>query len=478
MSDTSPKPPYSGAGGAGSPDAADRLGLEPVGRLLLRFSIPAISGMLVNALYNVVDRIYVGRGVNEIALGGLSLVMPLMTISMGFAMLFGIGAANMISMRLGQGRRGEAESALNHCLWLLVGTGLVLMVLQLVFLEPILSILGTRGEGEALGFARRYYRIILYGQVFLMVGFGFSHCTRAQGFPVVTMISMFIGAGTNIILDPIFIFVFHWGVEGAAWATIISQLISAVWILSFSFSKRAVVKIRLRAYRPSLEIILRIMAFGSAQFLMQFVMSGVQLLYNFSMNRYGAEALGVANGGDIALSGMNIVNSIAMMILMPIFGINQGAQPILGFNYGAKKFDRVLRAYLLAIGAATAICSAGFILVEIFPSALVKIFAPDGSPQLLSFSPWAMRIVMLLLPFTGFQIVSANVFVVTGRPKISIFLSMLRQCIILIPCIILFGRLWGLRGVVIAAPVADGFSLILTAILIFFELRKLRAGAA
>jgi putative MATE family efflux protein len=433
--------------------------------------------MLVNALYNVVDRIYVGRGVNELALGGLSLVLPLMTISMGFAMLFGIGAANMISMRLGQGRREEAEKALNHCLWLLVGIGLALMILELVFLEPILSLLGTRDDSEVLGFARRYYRIILYGQVFLMVGFGFSHCTRAQGFPVVTMVSMFVGAGTNIILDPIFIFIFHWGVEGAAWATIISQLISAIWILSFSFGKRAVVRIRLKAYRPSLKIIFGIMAFGSAQFLMQFVMSAVQFLYNLSMNWYGAEALGVANGGDIALSGMNIVNSISMMILMPIFGINQGAQPILGYNYGAKQFGRVLRAYLLAIGAATAICTTGFILIELFPHALVRFFAPAGSPQLLEFSPWAMRVVQILLPFTGFQIVSANVFAVTGRPKISIFLSMLRQCIFLIPCILLFGYLWGLRGVVVAAPVADGFSLLLTAAMIFFELRKLRADA-
>jgi putative MATE family efflux protein len=458
-------------------DAADRLGVEPVGRLLLRFSIPAISGMLVNALYNVVDRIFVGRGVNETALGGLSLVLPLMTITMAFAMLFGIGAANMISMRLGQRRRAEAENALNHCLWLLAGIGLLITALGLWFLDPILSRLGAQEGSEALDYARRYYRIILYGQVFFIVGFGFSHCTRAQGFPMTTMISMFLGAGINVILDPIFIFVFHWGVEGAAWATIISQFISGAWILSFSFSKRAVVRLRLKTFKPSPAIVLQIMAFGSAQFLLQFVMSGVQFIYNFSMGWYGAETLGVANGGDIALSGINIVNSITMLILMPIFGINQGAQPILGYNYGAKKFDRVLRAYLMAISAATAICSAGFIVVRIFPGALTRLFAPDGSPQLLDFTPWAMRTAMLLLPLAGFQIVSTNVFVVTGRPKTSIFLSMLRQCIVLIPCLLLFGRLWGLRGVVWAIPAADGFSFALTAVMILFELRKLRTNA-
>jgi putative MATE family efflux protein len=443
----------------------------------VRFSIPAITGMLVNALYNVVDRIFVGRGVNEVALGGLSLVLPLMTISLAFAMLFGVGAANMISMRLGQGQRGEAENALNHCFWLLAGTGALLMVLGLVFLEPILSLLGSQEGSGALVYARSYYRIILYGQVFSLVGFGFSHCTRAQGFPAVTMISMIIGAGLNMILDPVFIFVFHWGVEGAAWATIISQLVAALWILSFNLGKRGVIKLRPSAFRPSLKISAAIMAFGSAQFLLQFVMSAVQLCYNYSMGIYGAAALGVENGGDIALSGMNIVGSVSMMILMPVFGINQGAQPILGYNYGAKKFRRVIRAYLGAVLAATAICTLGFVLVQVFPRALVRLFAPEGSPSLLAITPWAMRVVMLVLPLVGFQIISSNVFAVTGRPKISIVLSMLRQCIVLIPCMLIFGRLRGLYGVIAAAPVADGFSVILTGVMILLELKKLKAGS-
>jgi putative MATE family efflux protein len=457
-------------------DAASRLGTEPVGRLLLRFSVPAITGMLVNALYNVVDRIFVGRGVNEVALGGLSLVLPLMTISMAFSMLFGIGSANMISMRLGQGRREEAENALNHCFFLLIGFGLLLMVLELIYIDPILSLLGAQEGSVALGYARDYYRIILYGQVFLMVGFGFSHCTRAQGFPTITMISMLIGAGMNIILDPIFIFGFGWGVEGAAWATIISQLAAAVWILSFSFGEKAVIKLRLRAFKPSAGILFQIMAFGSAQFLLQFIMSGVQLLYNSSMGWYGAAALGVDNGGDIALSGLNINMSISMLILMPIFGINQGAQPILGYNYGAKKYNRVLRAYLLAIAAATAICLTGFAVAELFPVWLVRLFAPDGSEALLRFAPWAMRVIMILFPLNGFQIVSTNLFVVTGRPRTSIFLTMLRQFIALIPCILIFGKFWGLRGVIAAAPVADGFSFLLTGTMILFELKKLRRG--
>jgi putative MATE family efflux protein len=466
--------PVQAAPGAAKPDAADRLGTVAVGRLLLQFSIPAITGMLVNALYNVVDRIFVGRGVNEIALGGLSLVLPLMTIHMAVAMLFGIGSANMISMRLGQGRRGEAENALNHCFFLLLFMGILSTVLGLVFMEPLLSLLGAQENSAALAYSRKYFRIILLGSSFSMVGFGFSHCTRAQGFPTVTMISMILGAGLNMILDPVFIFLLGWGVEGAAWATIISQLVSTIWIISFSVGEKAVIRLRPRNFSPSPSMVGQIMAFGSAQFLLQFIMSAVQLLNNMSMGWYGAEALGVENGGDIALSGMTIGGSIIMMILMPVFGINQGAQPILGYNYGAKRYSRVLRAYILAAAAATAVCIAGFALVELFPRFLVGVFITESSEALLKFAPRAMRIAVIMLPLNGFQIVSSNMYIVTGRPRISIFLSLLRQFIVLIPCILVFGRIWGLWGVVAAGPVADGFSFILTTLMISFELRKLR----
>ncbi|MCL2272764.1 MAG: MATE family efflux transporter, partial [Treponema sp.] len=327
---------------------------------------------------------------------------------------------------------------------------------------------------QAIGYAKEYFRITLYGIVFFMLSFGLSHCTRAQGFPNVTMIGMILGAVLNIAFDALFILVFKWGVQGAAWATIAAQSIVTVYILFFAISKKAVVRLNPRVIKFDLSVILQIMSFGSAQFLLQFLMSAVQLLNNMSMGWYGASALEVANGGDIALSGMNIFGAILMLILMPIFGINQGAQPILGYNYGAKSYSRVLRAYLGAIGAASLICFTGFIVVMIFPVQLIRMFAPDGSAALMEFTARAMRISMLMLPLAGFQIVSTNLFVVTGRPKISIFLSMLRQCLALMPCILIFGRIWGLWGVIAAAPVADGFSFLLTGTLIFFEIRKLR----
>ncbi|MDR2098183.1 MAG: MATE family efflux transporter [Spirochaetaceae bacterium] len=459
------------------PDAAERLGTEPLGRLLLRFSIPSICGMLLNALYNVVDRVFVGRGVDEIALGGISLVMPLMTLSMAFAMLFGIGAANMISMRMGQGRRDEAESALTHCFFLLIAVGLFTAVIELALLDPILSLLGAQDGSAAIVYARRYYRIILLGQVFFQISFGLSHCSRAQGFPLMSLMSMVFGAGLNTLLDPVFIFAFGWGVEGAATATIISQFCAALWIMSFSFSRKALIRIRPASFRPDLAIIKNIAAFGSASFILQFAMSAVQLLINSSIGWYGADELGVANGGDVALSGITIINSFLMLILMPVFGINQGAQPVLGFNYGAKKFNRVRRAYILAVSSATCICTAGFALTRFFPNFIIGLFVPDGSPALIRITVFAMHTALLMLPLNGFQIVSSNMFVVTGRPKVSILLAMLRQIILLAPFILIFGRLWGLKGVIAAMPAADGIAASVTGVMIFFEMRRLRRAS-
>ena len=454
-------------------NAASRLGTDKTGKLLLQYSIPAITGMLANALYNVVDRIWVGRGVNETALAGLSLVMPLMTITMAFSMLFGIGSANLISMRLGQNRKADAENALNHCFFLLVVSAVIIMFLELIFLDQILALMGAEKGSGAIEYARSYYRITLYGQVFFMVGFGLSHCTRAQGFPVITMFAMILGAGLNMVLDPLFIIYFGWGVEGAAWATVVSQFCSAAWIVSFNYRKKAVVRLNFRTFRFSARTVTDITVFGSSSFLLQFAMSTVQLLINTSLGWYGAAALG-ERGGDIALTGLNITMSISMLFFMPIFGLNQGAQPILGFNYGAKKFDRVRTAFFMAISGATVICLLGFALGEFIPHILVGLFAPDGSPALLEFAPRAMRVMMIIMPLNGFTIIGTNFFVITGRPKISIFLSMLRQVIALIPCLLIFGKIWGLWGVVIAVPVSDAFAFICTGILIRKEMRKLK----
>ncbi|MDR2468097.1 MAG: MATE family efflux transporter [Spirochaetaceae bacterium] len=456
-----------------APAIAGRLGTDSIGKLLLQFSIPAITGMVLNALYNVVDRIFVGRGVGEMALGGLSLVAPLMTVTMAFSMLFGIGAANIISMRLGERRKEDAEKALGCGFWLLIGASCVLIALEVLFFETLFSLLGAQEDSLALDYARRYYRIILGGTPFFMVSFGLSHCTRAQGFPMISMAGMVIGAITNTILDPIFIFGFKWSVEGAAWATLFSWILSTLFMILFSAGKKAAIRLHLRAPRFSLNIIAGILSFGSAQFLLQFALAFVQLLFNYSMGWYGATALNTPQGGDIAQSAMNIVQTVTMLILMPVFGINQGAQPILGFNYGAKQFNRVKQAFTGAVVAATAICAAGFLVVMIFPSGITRLFAPRGSAELLFLTPWALRVSCIMMPFNGFVIVSANMFVVTGRPFISIILSMTRQVLALIPLMVILGTIWGLWGVVASIPVADAISLVVTTALVMFEMKKI-----
>ncbi|GMO12412.1 MAG: MATE family efflux transporter [Treponemataceae bacterium] len=456
-------------------NAADRLGADGIGKLLLQFSIPAVTGMLVQALYNVVDRIFVGNGVNEAALGGISLIMPVMTVTFAFAMLFGVGSANVISMRLGEKRKEDAQNTLNCCFWLLAGIGLVITALGLPLLHTLVSHLGAQPGSEVITYAENYYRIILMGQVFSMLGFGFSHCTRAQGFPKITMFSMLIGAGINTALDPLFIFVFHWGVEGAAIATVISQAASTVWILSFSFGKKAVIRLNPLKAKLDFTTVRTIISFGSAQFLLQFVMSAVQLLLNNRMSYYGSiEFSDLSHGGDIALTGMNIVGTVTMLVMMPVFGISQGAQPILGYNYGAKQFARVKKTYLAAIGVATIICIVGFAVTMLFPDAIVSVFSKERSEGLMRFTPPALRIVVAFLPLVGFQVISSNLFVVTGRPKTSILLSLMRQFIVLIPCVLIFGHFRGLWGVVTALPVADVAATIFTAFFIANELKKLK----
>ena len=454
---------------------AVRLGTEPVSKLLFSYSIPAITGMVVNTLYNLIDRIYIGNGVGESALGGIALCSSFMTIIFSFAMLFGIGTANLISIRLGEKKIHDAKNAITHCFFLLITTAVILMTIGLIFLKPILILFGAREASASFGYAVDYMQIILCGTVFNLLAFGFSHCTRAQGFPKVTMKSMLLGAITNIILDPVFIFVFKLGVRGAAIATIIAQFASMLYILRFIFfDKKVILRPNFKEFKFSPEIISKIMSFGSAQFLLNVAAAATTAILNINLIKYGILYFNSESGGDTALAGFNIVNSVSMFILMPIFGINQGAQPILGYNYGARNYKRVMQAYKYAVLAASCITTAGFILAQVFPTYIVKMFASKSGPDLLGFGATTLRVVLVLLPLIGFQIVSSNYFVVTGKPKMSILLSLSRQVIILIPCIVIFSHFFQLEGLIWAMPVADTVSIILTGIFIFFELKKLR----
>lgn len=438
-----------------------RLGEEKVLSLLIKFSIPAVVGMLVNALYNVVDRIFVGRGVGSLAIAGIVVGFPLMILLMAFGMLIGIGGTALVSIRLGEGKKEEAEKILGNSLILLAVIPVIIIVLGLLFMD---TILGWFGASEAvLPYAKSYLTIILYGAVFQTVGFGLNNFIRGEGNPQMAMMTMLIGAILNTVLDPIFIFTFNMGIEGAALATIISQAVSAIWVLHYFLKGKSLLKFRRSNLKLDMSIVKGIIAIGLAPFALQIAASVQTAIMNTSLLRYG---------GDVAISGMGVINSIAMLILMPVFGINQGAQPIIGFNYGAKKFDRVKSALKLAIAAATIVVLTGYIGVMLFPHELIRMFN-DKDDALIEFGVRAIRIFLIFLPIIGFQIVSSNYFQAVGKPKKAMFLSLSRQVIILIPSLLILPTFFGLNGILYAGPFSDLVASVVTGILLFNELRHL-----
>lgn len=440
-----------------------QLGEGSIPKLLIKFSIPAIIGMVVTALYNVVDRIFVGQGVGSKAIAGIGVGFPFMILMMGFGMLTAFGATALISIRLGEHKKEEAELILGNAVLLLVGVYFILSVIGLIFIDPLLRLFGA--SSEILPYAREYLRIILYGGVFSGIAFGMNHMIRAEGSPRFAMVTMLLGALLNTILDPIFIFVFHWGIAGAAWATILSQAISAGWVVSYYLRGKSTLKIRRANFRLRPEIVRRILAIGSAPFALQVAASVVTIILNHSLVTYG---------GDLAISAINIVNSIAMLILMPIFGINQGVQPIIGYNYGARRFDRVKKALKLAIAAATSIVLLGFILTQFFATPMIRLFNAKDA-ELIRLGSHALRVFLIMLPLIGMQIVSSNYFQATGKPKQAMVLSLSRQVLFLIPALLILPRFFGLEGVFWAGPASDLLSSIVTAIWLLHELRHLDA---
>jgi len=429
----------------------------------MKFSIPAIVGMLVNALYNVVDRVFIGQipgGVGKIALSGVTVTFPIATLILAFGMLVGIGTAALISIRLGQQKKEEAEHILGNAVTLIILISIMVTVVGLIFLEPMLLKFGA--SEATLPYAKQYMTIILIGVIFQNVGFGLNNTIRSEGNPRIAMYTMLIGGILNTILDPIFIFVFHMGVTGAAIATVISQAVNTIWVLSYFFSGKSILKIRYKNLKLKIKVIKSIFAIGFSPFSMQIAASVVAIISNRSLAKYG---------GDLAIGSMGVITSIAMLVLMPIFGINQGVQPIIGYNYGAKKYDRVKHALKLAILAATAITTTGFILIQLFPTQLIGIFNKD--PELIEIGVHGIRIYLLMLPIIGFQIVSSSYFQAIGKAKVSIFLSLSRQVLILIPLLFTLPRIFELNGVWMSGPSSDAIASILTAIFLYIEMKHL-----
>ena len=422
--------------------------------LLVEFSIPAMIGMLVNAIYNIVDRMFIGNApeLGSIGLAGISVCYPVTLIVMASSLMVGMGGATRFSISLGMEKRDDAATYMGNALSLTVIFGLLFMIFGNLFLEPLLKILGA--SQNVLPYAKSYLSIILYGAVFQCVAMAGNNFSRAQGNPKNAMISQMLGAGFNIIFDYILIIVCHMGMEGAALATIGGQLLSALWQLSFLFGQRTIITLNHHLLKLKLRYVKDIIKTGIPAFLMQISNSVLNIILNSTLVQYG---------GDIALSAIGIVTSIQTLILMPITGLMQGQQPLISYNYGAKQMERVKETVKYAVIGATVISVIGFLAVQLLTKPIVYCFNNENNVVQLTVN--ALHIWFMMLPVVGCQVMCANYFQAVGKIKISSVLNLLRQVIILIPCIYIFSSLFGLYGIFYAVPVADTLAFIMTVIL-------------
>ena len=439
------------------------MGSEKITKLLIQFSLPAIIGMLVNALYSIVDRIYIGniKDVGHFAIAGVGLTFPVTIFVFAFAVLIGLGGATNISLNLGKKQKDEAEHYLGNaiCFGTIIST--IIGILVLIFMEGLVDKLG--GSENTSKYTIEYLRIVAIGFPATIVGYVANAGIRSDGNPKMSMVTLLIGAIINIVLDPIFIFGMDMGVSGAAWATIISQYISAAWTIYYFRSKFSGLKLYMKDLPLKWERLKNIMAMGSAPFALQLGSSLVNYTFNHTLKIYG---------GDNSIGAMAIIQAIVIFLAMPIFGINQGLQPILGYNYGAKLYARVREALRKAILGASIICIFDFIVIQFLSKYFIFIFTREKA--LLDIASFGLRINTIMFPIIGFQIISSVYFQAVGKPKLSLFISLSRQIIILIPCIIVMSRLFGLTGIWFAAPTSDFISTVITFILIKREMKILK----
>ena len=444
-------------------DNANRLGTDSIGKLLVHYSLPAIIGMTVASLYNIIDRIFIGNGVGPLAISGLALTMPLMNLTIAFGAMIGAGASTMISIRLGQKRKREATMILGNTLILNFIISFSITILALFFLDPILLAFGA--SNATLPYARDFMQIILIGNVFNHNFIGLNNVMRASGYPKKAMWSSLLTVFVNICLAPLFIFVFHWGIKGAAMATVVAQFCGFIWVMIHFMKKSSFLHFQKGYFKLKKRVIRDILSIGISPFVMNVGASVVAMIVNISLAKYGGE------NSDMAIGAFGIVNSVALLFVMTVIGLNMGMQPIAGFNFGARQNDRVRKVYKLTLIAGTIITTIGFAICILFPTAIVSAFTNDV--QLIAQSKMALTIVMMMFPIIGFQIVTANFFQSIGKAYIAIILSLSRQFLFLVPGLLILPHYFGLIGVWIALPCSDFLATIVTAICVITLNRKI-----
>lgn len=442
----------------------NKLGVMPVGKLLVSLALPSIAAQIVNLLYNLVDRIYIGHipGTGALALTGLGVTLPVITLIAAFAALIGFGGAPRASIAMGKGDYKEAEKILGNCVFTLCIFALVLTAVFYVYAEPILYAFGA--SGDTIGYAVDYMRIYVLGTLFVQITTGLNAFITGQGFASTGMKTVLIGAGLNLVLDPVFIFGLGMGVQGAALATILSQAVSAVWVLCFLSGKKTTLRIRAVNLRFSLKIMGPVLALGVSPFIMQATESLLSVCFNTSLQKYG---------GDVAVGAMTILSSVMQASMLPLQGMTQGMQPIASFNYGAGRLDRVRKVFLLTLASCLAYSFLLWAVAMLFPQGLARIFTTDQ--ETIQYTQWAMRIYMAVSCIFGAQIACQQTFVALGKAVHSLFLAVLRKIILLIPMIYILPNFFEDKvfAVFLAEPVSDLLAVCTTVTLFFATAWKL-----
>ncbi len=439
------------------------LGKEPIGHLLLILALPSITSQVVNALYNMVDRMYIGHipEIGSAALTGVGVCFPLIMIISAFAYLLGMGGAPRASICMGRKDNKGAEKIMGNCFSSLIIVSIILTAVVLIFQDPLLYLFGA--SENTIGYAKEYITIYAIGTIFVQLTLGMNSFISAQGFSTISMMTVCIGAVTNIILDPIFIFVFDMGVAGAAWATIISQALSALWAVWFLSKGKSILRLKKENLRIDMKVLAPCIALGVAPFAMQATESVLVLCFNSSLLRYG---------GDLAVGAMTILSSVMQFAMLPLQGLTQGGQPIISYNYGAMQAQRVKKAFRLQTIACFTYSSLLWAAVELCPSSFVAIFTNE--PQLSEITVWALRIYMAAVLLMGIQVSCQQTFIAFGNSKISAFLAVFRKIIVLIPLIFILPQFMqdDVFAVFLAEPIADTIAVITTATLFAFEFKK------
>ena len=439
----------------------DALGREPVGKLLARYALPAIIAMTSASLYNIVDSIFIGKGVGGLSLSGLSITMPLSNLSAAFGAMVGVGAASLTSIRLGQGNKARAFLILSNAVMLNIAIGIIFAVVALIFLDPILYAFGA--SENTISYARDYMQVMLFGNVVTHLYMGLNEILRASGYPKKAMAIMLTAIILNCGLDWLFIFVFGWGIKGGALATVLAQCVALALEMTHFLNKKNFLYIKAGTFRFVGIIVKKILTIGLAPFLLNACASLVVFFVNNALR---------TTGGDISIGAYGNVNRVLLFFIMIVAGLNQGMQPIVGYNFGARQFDRVLKALRLTITCAVGVMTVGFILGQFFPAAVAKMFTDD--PTLIAVTEQGLRITILAFPIVGFQIVSSNFFQYIGQPQKAIVLSMTRQLLFLVPMLALLPPRYGTMGVWMSFPIADVAAALLAGTLLFFQIRLMR----